>query len=88
MSNNVNTELLERASELIENYNGGLWDRILQRDIDAGDLDALKYHVHEAEAQKAIEDENDLLGSMPDPWNPSDDATVLSDVKGEYPDVF
>lgn len=61
MSNTTNTTLIERANELMEHYAGTVAERVLQRDIDANDLEALRYHVSDYAAQKAIEDDNGLI---------------------------
>lgn len=61
MSNITNTKLLEEAYELQEYFASNLWDRVLQRDIDAGDLEALYYHVREARAERYMEEHADLV---------------------------
>lgn len=45
MSNQVNTELIERVQELCDYWSGTMHERLLQRDLDADDLEALKYHA-------------------------------------------
>lgn len=55
MSNNVNTNIMERAAEVLEEVTGTIWEGIIQRDIDANDLEALAYHVREAEAELALQ---------------------------------
>lgn len=62
MSNTINDDLQEQAAELIEEYAGTLWARILVRDLEAGDLEALKFHVSQAKAQSQLEAEAELLG--------------------------
>ena len=61
MSNQTNTLLLEWAGELMEYFTGTVAERVLQRDIDAGDLEALRFHVSEYAAQKAIEDDHGVI---------------------------
>jgi hypothetical protein len=51
MSNNVNEELLERASECIDYFGGTTIGKILESDLDSNDLTALVTHVAIAEAQ-------------------------------------
>lgn len=58
MSNNVNTNLLERAADLIDYWEGTVHARVLERDIDANDLEALKYHVSQAEAEMQMQEDN------------------------------
>lgn len=62
MSNNVNSRLLEEAYELIEYFTSTYIERILQRDIDANDIEALAWHVKEYRVQKEFEEEQELLG--------------------------
>lgn len=61
MSHEVNTILIERAGDLIDYFAGTYVARVLQRDVDANDLEALKFHVSEYEAQRMIEEEQELL---------------------------
>lgn len=61
MSNNTNTKLMERANELMDYFSGTLHERLMQRAIDTGDLEALRYHVSEAAAQQAIEEDNGMV---------------------------
>lgn len=61
MSHEVNTILLERAQDLMEYFAGTYVERVLQRDVDAMDLEALKYHISEYEAQRTMEEERELL---------------------------
>lgn len=61
MSHQSNTLLLEWANELMEHYTGTYVERVLQRDIDANDMEALRYHISEYAAQKAIEDDNGVV---------------------------
>lgn len=57
MSLEGNTQLLERASELLEEVTGTMWERIIQRDLDTQDYEALRYHVAKAEAELAMQEE-------------------------------
>ena len=57
MSNNVNTELLERAADMIDYWAGTLHERILTRDIDSNDLEALAYHVAQSEAEMRLQED-------------------------------
>lgn len=69
MSNQTNDLLIIWANELMEYFTGTYVERVLQRDIDANDLESLRYHVSEYAAQKAIEDDNGLV-PMPDTSEP------------------
>lgn len=51
MSNQVNTELLERAAEVITYFEGTDLDLAVQRAIDNNELEILAYLVQEAEAE-------------------------------------
>lgn len=62
MSNNVNTILFERARDLQEYFTGQVQERILDRDMEAGDLEALKMHVAEYEAERMLQEEQEDLG--------------------------
>lgn len=61
MSNQVNTLLLEQAGDLIDYYEGTYVARVLRRDVEANDLEALKFHVSEYQAQRFMEEERELL---------------------------
>lgn len=56
MSNQVNTELLERAAVQIDYWEGTLIAKSLRRDIETNDLEQLKYDLAKAEAQAAQEE--------------------------------
>lgn len=51
MSNSTNTILLERAAACIDYFQDKLPAKVIERDIDYNDLEALAQHVHEAEAE-------------------------------------
>lgn len=57
MSNQINTELLERAAELIDELTShpSGYDKILEDCIDRNDLDALQHHVAVIEGELAQE---------------------------------
>lgn len=57
MANQSNTNIMERAQSVLEELTGTIWERIIERDIDANDLESLKYHVTLAEAELSIEDD-------------------------------
>lgn len=57
MSTETNTRLYERAQEAISYWEGTMWERILLRDMKAVDLEALKYHVSEAEKEQAVQED-------------------------------
>lgn len=64
MSNSTNDKLLDDVQDLMSYWEGTLWERVMQRDIDANDLEALRYHVSEAYKEMALqetqEDDNDV----------------------------
>lgn len=61
MSDNINTELLERANEMMDYHAGTMWERMIQRDIEESDLESLRYHVVQAEREMAVQ-EDPLIG--------------------------
>lgn len=60
MSNEINTLLLERASEMITMFEGKLPAQVIEQDLVREDLEALNTHVCEAEALAA---QNEIEGS-------------------------
>jgi hypothetical protein len=58
MSNLVNDRLLERASEAVDYWTGTMWARLIEQDLKNNDLEALAYHVREAEKEEAIQESN------------------------------
>lgn len=60
MSNSSNEALYDLAREFMEEFTGTLWERVIERDIAASDLEALKYHLSEAKKELAIQEENFL----------------------------
>lgn len=65
MSNTVNDTLIERAREQQSYWESTVWDRIIQRDLDANDLEALRYHVAQAEKEMAMQEDHPGNGSFP-----------------------
>lgn len=49
MSNEVNTKLFERASEMIDYWSGTLHAKLIEGALDSNDLEALRGHVNKAE---------------------------------------
>ena len=62
MSNQINTDLLEQANEVMEYFTSTVLERIIERDIKANDLEALRLHVNEGLAQMRMEYDAELLG--------------------------
>lgn len=59
----INNELLyDRAREVMEYFTNTMWERVIQRDLDSDDLEALAHHIKEAEAQMRHEEEAELRG--------------------------
>ena len=52
-----NTELLERAAEALEYWTGTMHGRIIERDLKSNDLEALSYHLRQAEAEMQIQED-------------------------------
>jgi hypothetical protein len=59
MSNNVNTGLLERASEMIDYFESKLPAQLIEADLASNDLEALHGHVLQAEAEASCQEHND-----------------------------
>ena len=57
MSNQANTELFEKVAELMEYWTGTMHERILQRDLDADDLEALQYHANQAWSEMVLQED-------------------------------
>lgn len=57
MSNQLNTELIERVQELCEYWAGTMHERVLQRDLDTDDFEALKYHADQAQAEMRLQED-------------------------------
>lgn len=53
MSDLINTELLERASEVMDYFEGKVLAEVIEKDLDTNDLSALVAHVAIGEAQMA-----------------------------------
>lgn len=51
MSNNINTELLERASDMIDYWEGTLHAELIEYAIDINDLELVHDYVLKAEAE-------------------------------------
>lgn len=51
MSNNVNTNLLERAQEAIEYFEGTTTAKILRMHLEDNDLESLHHAVKQAEGE-------------------------------------
>ena len=64
MSNIQNDNLFERAEEQLEYWTNTMWARVIEADIDRNDLEALSYHVNEAEREMAIQEDNHEFGEM------------------------
>jgi len=60
MSNQSNERLAEVAREFMEELTGTIWERLLERDLEANDLEALRYHIAQAQAELAIQEESYL----------------------------
>lgn len=56
MSQDINTQLLERASEVITYFEGKQPAFVIERDLAREDLEALSQHVAEGEAIMAQEE--------------------------------
>lgn len=50
MSDSTNTNLLERAAEMVDYWGDTTAGKVIEADLERNDLDALNKHVCEAEA--------------------------------------
>ena len=82
MSNDVNTILCERAAEQMEYWAGTMWERIIQRDLDTDDWEALRYHVVLAEKEMALQED------YPTPEHEQERAERILDEMRENGNVF
>ena len=82
MSNDTNTQLLARAHEAAEYVLGTAREEEIYRAIEDSDLEELERLVSEVEATMSQEHFHNY-DVIPPSYNPSDDATVLSDIRGE-----
>ena len=53
MSNTVNDNLLDRASDMVDYWSGTIHAKLILKALDSNDLDELKRHVAIAEKQAA-----------------------------------
>jgi hypothetical protein len=51
VSNQVNTDLFERAAEMIDEFEGKLPAQLIEQDLERNDLISLYNHVNQAEAE-------------------------------------
>lgn len=58
MSNLTMDNLIDDARELMEYWTGTMWERVLQRDINAYDWEALNYHCKQAAAEMTLQEDS------------------------------
>ena len=58
MSNTTMDNQMEEARELMEYWAGTMWERILQRDINAFDWEALRFHCRQASAEMSLQEDS------------------------------
>lgn len=64
MYDNLEPEIRDRVSKMMEYWSGTLHTRLLQRALDENDMEAIKYHLREAEAEYSLQ-EDDYITTMP-----------------------
>jgi hypothetical protein len=65
MSNTTNDALIEQVQELISYWEGTMHARVLQRDLDTDDWEALKYHADLAWREMRLqEDEQGIFDEV------------------------
>lgn len=84
MSNNENTKLLERASEMIDYWTGTMFADVLESLIEANDLDELRIVVARAELEANHESKGEAYAEAQDKM--TDERA--SEMFREMPDVF
>jgi len=57
MSNQVNTDLLERVAELMEYWEGTMHAKLLQQALDSNDLEQLNYIANLAEKEMRLQED-------------------------------
>lgn len=60
MSDMTNDRLYERAENCMAYFENELPARLIERDLDTFDLEALAFHVKEAEAMMAMQEQSDV----------------------------
>lgn len=48
--------IMEAAEEMLEYWDGTMWARVIERDLQTDDLEALHYHVSQAEKERSIQE--------------------------------
>lgn len=64
MYDKLSPDLQQRVSKQLEYWSGTLHSRLMQRAMDTEDLEALKYHLTEAEREYAIQEDFPIV-AMP-----------------------
>jgi hypothetical protein len=57
MSNQANTDLLERVEELMEYWEGTLHEKLLRQALDSNDLEQLAYIARQAENEMRLQED-------------------------------
>lgn len=58
MSTKANDELLERAAEMVDRWEGTLHAKLIRMALDSNDLDLVRQYTLDAEAEAAVEEMN------------------------------
>lgn len=82
MSDLINSDLLERAGEVKTYFEDTILEDAIDNAIERNELEVLQHLVVEAEAEMSRQDFYNT-DTMPPSYNPSDDATVINDIRGE-----
>lgn len=59
MSTQVNTQLLERAADCIDYFDGKMPAKLIEKDLETNDLESLLVHVTQAEKMIMEQESND-----------------------------
>ncbi len=59
MSTQVNTNLLERAADCVDHFDGKMPAKLIEKDLETNDLESLLVHVTQAEQMIMEQESND-----------------------------
>jgi hypothetical protein len=56
MSDYIADKLYDQVAELVSYWEGTLWARMLERDLDTNDMEALHFHAQQAYAEMQLQE--------------------------------
>jgi hypothetical protein len=60
MSDYIADKLYDQVAELVSYWEGTLWARMLERDLDTNDMEALHFHAQQAYAEMRLQEDLSL----------------------------